>query len=143
MLSYRLFPYMYVLYNNSSWPAVNNHSIINYLYAEWCYHKSLWNCSIKFDHIFRRNTSFNYMRNHFWNHSENKMNNKDKAKKTLKRRIKIEWIKYLIFATYVMQSIIGQTDKQSVHPVQSSVTLGMWVSGSKAIAWYPESAQAM
>lgn len=32
--------------------------------------------------------------------------------------------------TYDMQSMIGHTDKHSVHPVQSSVTCGIWVSGS-------------
>lgn len=42
-----------------------------------------------------------------------------------------------------MQSIIGQTDKHKVQPVQSSVTCGICVSESKVIAWYPESAQAI
>jgi len=47
------------------------------------------------------------------------------------------------FMTYLIQSIIGHTDKQSMHPVQSSVTVGMCVSGSKVMAWYPESLQVM
>lgn len=34
-------------------------------------------------------------------------------------------------------------DKQRVHPVQSLVTLGKWVNGSKVIAWYPESLHAI
>lgn len=36
--------------------------------------------------------------------------------------------------THLIQSITGQTDKQRVHPVQSSVTCGMCVLGSKLIA---------
>lgn len=32
--------------------------------------------------------------------------------------------------TYEIQSMMGQTDKQRVHPVQSSVTCGICVSGS-------------
>jgi len=41
-----------------------------------------------------------------------------------------------------MQSIIGHTDRQRMQPVQSSVTMGMCVSVSKVMAWYPESLQA-
>lgn len=44
---------------------------------------------------------------------------------------------------YLMQSIIGQTDRHRVHPVQSSVTWARCVFGSKSMAWYPESAHAI
>lgn len=37
--------------------------------------------------------------------------------------------------THVMQSIMGQTERHSVQPVQSWLTLGKWVTGSKTIAW--------
>ena len=37
----------------------------------------------------------------------------------------------------------GHTLRQRVQPVQSEVTWGRWVSGSKVIAWYPESLQTM
>lgn len=45
--------------------------------------------------------------------------------------------------TYIIQSIIGQTDKHRVHPVQSSFTCGICVCPSNSIAWYPESLQAI
>lgn len=36
---------------------------------------------------------------------------------------------------YVMQSMMGHTERQSVQPVQSSFTFGRWVTGSKWMAW--------
>mmetsp|Transcript_13902 Transcript_13902/g.43293 ORF Transcript_13902/g.43293 Transcript_13902/m.43293 type:complete len:136 (+) Transcript_13902:317-724(+) len=45
--------------------------------------------------------------------------------------------------TMVMQSGTGQTETQSVQPVQSSVMNGWWVSASKRIAWYPLSLHVM
>lgn len=45
--------------------------------------------------------------------------------------------------TYVIQSIIGHTERHKQHPVHSSVTYGMCFSLLKVIAWYPESLHAM
>lgn len=62
------------------------------------------------------------MRNHFWDHTGNKMNKNKLINQTseTENRDRLD-----LFATYVIQSIIGQTDKQSVQPVQSFVTVGM------------------
>ena len=41
-----------------------------------------------------------------------------------------------------MQSLMGQTERQSVQPVQSlSTTSVMWETGSIVIDWYPASLQ--
>lgn len=41
----------------------------------------------------------------------------------------------LISMTHLMQSMIGQTDRHKLQPVQSLVTWGMWVLASNEIAW--------
>lgn len=45
----------------------------------------------------------------------------------------------VVLGTMEIQSRMGHTDTHKVHPVQSSVTVGMCVCGSKRMAWYPAS----
>jgi hypothetical protein len=57
-------------------------------------------------------TTLDDVRNGFWNHA----NEKKKLNFTKK--------KFFFIKSYLMQSIIGHTDKHRLQPVQSSVTSG-------------------
>lgn len=69
--------------------------------------------------------SLNLMRNHFGHHAVSK--EEDKVQYSIYTRI-------LKILAYLIQSMMGQTDRHKSQPVQSSVTSGKCVLESKLIA---------